>query len=100
MSIDWSVAPEGTDAYCEGHWLKRDGDNWLQQPVNNGWEAADFKPWKQDGFIYKKDAIGAAEQREKGILEIEDVISSIVSRDSRRLAAETIYDSNYRKDDQ
>lgn len=101
MSIDWSAAPEGTDAYCEGHWLKRDGDNWLQQPVNSGWEAADFKPWKQNGFIYKKDALAAADARERAIDEM-CIVAGMLGEfcTIERMAFGRLYDANYRKDDQ
>lgn len=69
MDIDWSKAPEGTEAYCEGYWLKRDPDSspydsktgFLCQPINSGWEVAKFKPWKCDGFIYKKDDMSYCE---------------------------------------
>ena len=70
MNIDWSKAPEGTNAYCEGYWLQKvegEGCVFLMQPVNNGWEIAKFKPWKQDGFVYKKDDLAAQEERERAI---------------------------------
>ena len=57
--VDWSKAPAGTEAYCNGYWLKRDDCEvgFLCQPVNNCWVVPNFKPWKQDGFIYKKDDV-------------------------------------------
>ena len=66
MNIDWSKAPEGTEAYCCGYWLKRDSneDNsslFLCQPTNNGWEPVGFKPWKQSGFVYKSDDLAYQE---------------------------------------
>lgn len=65
MSIDWNKAPEGTEAYCEGHWLKRDGDQWMQQPAVSGWLVADFKPWKMNDFTEKKHQFYPASSAEE-----------------------------------
>jgi len=65
MTIDWTKSPEGTIAFCNGYWLtKASSGDFLCQPVNNGWQVPDFKPWKQDGFIYKKDDLYPQDQGE------------------------------------
>ena len=66
MNIDWSKAPEGTEAFCEGYWLKKDENgDYLVQPINNGWGVPDFKPWKQNGFTRKQDQFWPAKSAEE-----------------------------------
>lgn len=88
--IDWNESPEGTNAYCSGYWLKRlDGDEclFLMQPVNNGWEPVNFKPWKQESFVYRD----TDEERQTEIKQIRDDL------DVPLAVAERAYDAGYRK---
>lgn len=93
MNIDWSKAPEGTNAYCSGYWLKRlEGPEceFQMQPVNNGWEPVNFKPWKQSGFTYRKDDI-KHQQEERAINLMSEEL------DVPRAIAERAFSMGYRK---
>lgn len=107
MNIDWSKAPDGADAYCDGYWLKRDKNSkygYLMQPKNNGWEPVTFKPWKTGTLVDKAEQI-AAEDRQAAVSEMfneaqvdfsaGDLMSA---QEYVRCALAALYDNGYRKE--
>lgn len=94
MNIDWSKAPEGADAYCSGYWLKKvqdDGYGFLMQPVNNGWEPVNFKPWKTGTLVYRSDDEKRKQEDEKAIALMSEEL------DIPRAVAERALSMGYRK---
>jgi hypothetical protein len=74
---------------CTGQYAKRSG--------GKTWAIWQDHEWLWIGDELKGEMVPLVDDRENSILEIADVLSSTVTRDTRQQAAEAIYDAGYRK---